>query len=74
MPGIQTCEPQAAEVECANLTTTPPGQPLTSVLDLKLKTVHEHVWMSFVMGVTFRPCSLLSKCGHIHWGLVLAPL
>ena len=26
-PGIQTCEPQAAEVEYANLTTTPLGQP-----------------------------------------------
>ena len=27
-PGIQTCKPWAAEVECVNLTTTPRGQPL----------------------------------------------
>ena len=27
-PGIQACEPQAAEAERANLTTTPPGRPL----------------------------------------------
>ena len=26
-PEIQTGEPQAAEVECAHLTTAPPGQP-----------------------------------------------
>ena len=25
--GIRTCEPQATKAECADLTTTPPGQP-----------------------------------------------
>ena len=30
-PGIQTGEPQAAEVECANLTAAPQGQPLKSL-------------------------------------------
>ena len=28
MPGIQTCELQATEVERATLTTMPPGKPL----------------------------------------------
>ena len=27
LPGIQTCESQAAKVECANVTTTPQGWP-----------------------------------------------
>ena len=27
-PGIRTSEPQAVEVECANLTTVPLGRPL----------------------------------------------
>ena len=31
-PWIWTGEPQAAEVECAHLTTAPPGQPLPYIL------------------------------------------
>ena len=33
MPGIQTCEPQATEEEHANLTTMPPGRPLSLTFD-----------------------------------------
>ena len=38
VPGIQTCKPQAAEVDHANLTTAPLGQPLESFLKIS-KTV-----------------------------------
>ena len=31
-PGIWTCEPQAAEAECAHLTAAPPGWPLDCFL------------------------------------------
>ena len=34
MPRIQTCEPQAAEVEPVNLTTTPSGQPHLQLLKM----------------------------------------
>ena len=31
-PGIQTHKPQAAKVECVDLTSTPPGQPQENIL------------------------------------------
>ena len=34
VPGIQTCEPWATEVQQGNLTTMPPGQPLVPSLDV----------------------------------------
>lgn len=40
----------------------------------EFKTEWEHIWMSFLTGVTCPPYSLLSKCGHSNWELVLAAL
>ena len=51
-PGIQTGKPQAAKVECANLTTVPPGWPLKESI-LEVKSAKAMVRMN-PLGVVFK--------------------
>ena len=48
MPGVRTCELQAAEVERVNLTTTPLGQRLSETLCLILKLSMYLCWSKMV--------------------------